>query len=192
MDLTIEMLLRKRDYDHQAFTKKIIDLFGERLNTAVNILSKMEREIKWYKVELFTFVNDYVVIQGEMETCSGDTLYTENGPVLIDESNKTKYVNNVRYCLNVKILQHGTIEALIQHIAFIDTIAKEMSDEDIISTLRSGVVNENMALENLALSDIMEKLSRPSTFESFDTSSLSEEQYLRLRSCSQNLVKRMH
>lgn len=192
MDLTIDMLLRKRDYDNMAVTRKILELFSGRLTEAIKLLTKMDRDIKWYRVESFNPVENYIIVQGEMETQVGDTLQTADGPVLIDESNKKRYSNTVRYCLNASILQSGTVEAIYQHVAFVDAIAREMSEEDIIRTLRSGVVNENAALENLAISDVMEKLSRPTTFESFDTSNLTEEQYISLRSIVGTMEKKVH
>ena len=184
MELTVDMLLCKRDYDNQAFTRKIIELFSGNLTKAVQMLYKFDRAIKWYKVERFPAVDNYVLVRGDVEIRLGDILTLPNGEVLIDETNINQFTRPVHYTLNSKILQHGTVEAVFQHIAFVDGIAKSLPELEVIQVLRSGAVSENVVMENPTLKPILEKITRPTSFEGFDTSTLDESQFNTLRYCA--------
>jgi hypothetical protein len=86
--------------------------------------------------------------------------------------------------LNAKVLQNGTPEAIFRHLSFVESLSKNSNEAEVIELLRRGVVEENGLVENPALSGIIEKITRPTTFESFDTSRLTEEQYNSLRLCA--------
>ena len=188
MELTVDMLLSKRDYDGQAFTRKIIELFSTNLTKAVQMLYKYDRAIKWTKVERFPAVDGYILVQGLVEIRPGDILMVAGGEVLIDESNINQYTRPVHYTLNSKILQHGTLEAIFQHVAFVESVAKTLPELEVIEVLRSGAVSENVVMENPTLKPILDKITRPTSFEAFDTSTLSESQFNTLRFCA-NLGK---
>lgn len=189
MELTLDMLLCKRDYDNQAFTRKIIGLFDVNLTKAVQMLYKMDRAIKWTGVERFVAIDKYVIVAGEVEVCVGDVLTVASGEeVLIDETNINRYTRPVRYLLHSNILQNGTSEAIYQHLAFVDEASKTLPEVELVEVLRSGAVSENVVLENPTLKPILEKITRPTSFESFDTSTLTDEQYNTLRFCA-NLGK---
>ena len=184
MELTVDMLLSKRDYDGQAFTRKIIELFSANLTKAVQMFYKFDRAIKWTKVERFTAVNNYVLVRGEVEIRPGDVLTLPTGEVLIDETNVNQYTRPLYYTLNSKILQHGTVEAIYQHVAFVDGVAKSLPEAEVIEVLRSGAVSESVVMENPTLKPILDKITRPTTFEGFDTSTLDEAQFNTLRHCA--------
>jgi hypothetical protein len=184
MELTVDMLLSKRDYDGQAFTRKIIELFSANLTKAVQMQNKYDRAIKWNKVERFPSIDNYVVVMGEVEVRPGDVLSTASGEVLIDDTNINQFTRPVKYVLNSKILQHGTVEALYQHIMFVASSASSLSEADLIQVLRSGAVSDNLVLENPTLKPILDKITRPTSFEGFDTSTLDEAQFNTLRYCA--------
>ena len=184
MELTVDMLLSKRDYDTQAFTRKILDLFSANLTKAVQMYYKTDRHIKWYRVDRFPAVDNYIVVAGEAEILVGDVLQIESETVLINEDNINKYTRPVRYILNSKILQHGTVESIYQHICFVESAAKTMPEAELIALLRSGAVSENLVLENPTLKPILDKITRPTSFESFDTSTLTEDQFTSLKLCA--------
>jgi hypothetical protein len=184
MDLTVELLLNKRDYDAQAFTRKIIAIFEDRLTKAVQMQYKTERDIKWFKLERFTAIEGYVVVHGDIEVRVGDVLNTANGPVVVDEKNQKYATNTVKYVLNSKVLQGGTVEAIFQHMEFVSSLAREASDTQLVEILKSGAINSTDLVGNPALTQVMEKITRPTTFETFDTGPLTEDQYRTLRLCA--------
>ncbi len=188
MDLTLDMLVSKRDYDNLAFTRRIIELFSDNLSKATRMQFKCDREFRWLSVERFRAVDGYLVINGEVEIRPGDTLNTPEGPVLITDENVREFHQPLRYVLDSKILQNGTAEALYQHIIFVAELAKSLPEHELIATLRSGAVNDATMTTNPALAPILEKITRPTVFESFDTGNLTEEQYNTLRLCA-NLGK---
>jgi hypothetical protein len=188
MELTLEMLLSKRDYDNIAFTRKIIELFSSNLTKAAQMLYKFDRDIKWNKVERFPAVDEYVLIRGEVEVRVGDILTLATGQVVVDEENINQYTRPLHYMLHSRILQNGTVEELYQHLSFIEDIAKKLPDAELTELLRSGAVSENVVMENPTLKPILDKITRPTSFEAFDTSNLSEEQFNTLRFCA-NLGK---
>lgn len=184
MELSLDMLLNKRDYDNRMFTKKIIELLSANLTKAVQMLYKFDRGVKWTQVERFSAVDNYVLIRGEVELRPGDVLTLHDGDVLLDETNINGFTRPIHFTLNSKILQHGTVEAIYQHVAFVDSVAKTLPEAEIIKVLRSGAVSENVVMSNPTLKPILERITRPTSFESFDTSELSEEQYNTLRYCA--------
>lgn len=188
MELTLEMLLSKRDYDNIAFTRKIIELFSSNLTKAVQMLYKYDRNVKWTKVERFPAVDEYVLLRGEVEVRVGDVLTLTTGQVVIDETNINQYTRPLHYTLHSRILQHGTVEELYQHLSFIEDIARKLPEAELIDVLRSGAVSESVVMENPTLKPILDKITRPTSFEAFDTSNLSEEQFNTLRFCA-NLGK---
>ena len=184
MDLTIDMLLSKRDYDYLAFTRKILDLFADKLSKAVQMQFKFDRGVNWESVERFRAVDRYVIVKGEAELRPGDTLNTPEGPVLITEENLNQWRHPLRYVLDSKVLQNGTLEDLYQHITCVAELARELPEAELIHALRSGAINNHDMMGNPVLAPILERITRPSVFESFDTHGLTEEQYNSLRLCA--------
>jgi hypothetical protein len=178
MDISIEMLISKRDYDTATFTKKILGLFSENLTKAIQLFTKSDREVTWHRVERFPAVEGYILVAGEMEIREGDMLLTNRGEVLITPDNKAQYTNNIKYVLNSKILQNESVETIYKHIKFVDSLGKSsIGEAEIIQILRSGATTEAIVLENPALAPLVEKITRPTVFDSFATETLSEEQF---------------
>lgn len=184
MDLTIDMLLSKRDYDNLSFTRRILGLFADKLSKAVQMQFKFDREIRWEGVERFRAVERYVIVAGEAELRPGDTLNTPNGPVLVTEQNVKELRHPLHYVLDSKVLQSGTVEDLYQHIICVAELAKHLPERELIQALRSGAINNHDMMGNPVLAPILERITRPTVFESFDTGHLSEEQYKSLRLCA--------
>lgn len=181
MDISIELLLNKRDYDTAAFTKQIIALFGKNLNQAINLIYKNDRDIQWKRIERFTLIPGYITLSGNVEVRVGDMLRTVDGEVLITDENVTAYTNSLRYVLKSSILQHGTVEDIYQHVTFVESMANAMNEEELITLLRSGVVCHSSAIADPNVEPILEKITRPTIFESFKTELLSDEQFASLR-----------
>lgn len=184
MELSLNMLLNKRDYDNLAFTKNIIALFSANLTKAVQMFYKYDRDVKWTHIERFDAVDGYVLVKGEVEVRPGDVLTLPEGEVMVDDKNIHLYTRPLYYALNGKVLQHGTVEDLFQHVSFVDEVSKTLPEAEVIKVLRSGAVSANVVMENPTLKPILEKITRPTSFESFDTSTLSEEQFNSLRQCA--------
>jgi hypothetical protein len=185
MELSIDLLLQKRDYDSQAFTKKIIETFSEKLTKTVHMLYKLDRDIKWHTVERFKPVVGFICIVGTVDVHVGDTINTPEGAVLLTPDNIADHHHNVSYLINSNILQHGTVEELYQHVVLVESIIREATTEEIIHVLKTGAASQVEVVANPAVSGIVERITRPSNFEGFDTSGLTEAQYITLRACAQ-------
>ncbi len=181
MDISLELLLSKRDYDNIAFTRQIIALFGENLSKAVCLIFKMDRRIQWKTVNRYNPLPGYVTITGDIQTDVGDLIRTLNGEVLITEDNINDYTNTLRYVLKSSIIQHGTIEDIYQHITFVAAMSNALEEKELMDLLRSGAVCHTSAIENPTTEAILDKITRPTVFESFRTESLSEDQFTSLR-----------
>lgn len=184
MDLTLNLLLNKRDYDQATFSRKIIDIFSEKLTKAVQMQYKFERDILWTGIDSFRAVDGYVLVYGSAELKPGDIITVGEEEIVITEQNIRQYHRPLRYVLNARVLQHGTLEALFQHIVFVTELAVNLSDAEIVPALKSGELNNANVTDNPILLPIIEKITRPSVFESFDTHELSPDQYQALRLCA--------
>lgn len=184
MDLTLNLLLNKRDYDYAAFSRKIIAMFSEKLTKAVQMQFKFDRDIVWTSVDSFRAVDGYVLVHGTVEVQAGDIITVEGEEILITEDNIRKYHRPLRYVLNARVLQHGSLETLFQHIIFVTELAVNLTDAEIVPALLSGELNNANVTDNPVLAPIIEKITRPSVFESFDTQDLTPTQYQSLRLCA--------
>lgn len=184
MEPSLELLLNKRDYDYMTFTKKLIDMFGAKLSKAVQMHYKIDRTITWYKCDRFNAIEGFVLVMGDVEIQPGDMIRTPDGDIVATLENKHTLSNTVRYILSSKVLQHGTVEAIYQHVIFVETLAREATEEQIYEILSNEVFDTNTLIENPEYAGILNKITRPTTFESFDTSELTEEQYNSLRLCA--------
>lgn len=189
MEPTLNMLLAKRDFDFAAFSKKIIEIFGERLTKAVRMTIKSDRHITWHSVADFPAVDNFVVVSGSLEVRPGDMLNTESGQLLATEENYKNITNPVRYILSAKVLQFGSVEAIFQHINFVDSLATTLESDEIVRVLNAQVFDTESMLENPMMADVLNQITRPTVYESFDATQLSDEQFQSLRLCSTSAKK---
>lgn len=181
MNVSIELLLNKRDYDTRAFTKQIIALFGDRLTKAIHMKYKMTRPIEWKSIVSFPNLEGYITISGDTEVWVGDLLNTPQGEAIVTEENIDQFTNSIYYILKANILQYGTVEDILQHINFVEMLAKTLSETELLDALRRGATSEVTAIEDPTLAPILEKITRPTVFELFKTEELSEDQFTSLR-----------
>lgn len=184
MEPSLDLLLSKRDYDYMSFTKKAIETFGSKLTKALQMHLKTERNITWFRVERYKGIDGFVIVMGDVEVVPGDMVNTPEGGILATEENYKNLTNTARYILSSKVLQQGNPEAIYQHIVFIETLAREATEEQIHEILSNEIFDSAALIENPQMQAIVNRITRPTVFESFDTSNLTEEQYNTLRLCA--------
>lgn len=183
MEPSLELLINKRDYDYVSLTKKIFNIFGERLTRAFQLHLKRDRNINWIKIEIFERVQGYVFVVGNMEVRPGDLLTVDGRQVLVTEENLAQYANSHTLCyvLNADVLQHGSVETLYKHINFVESVSRLPTEQEALDALDKFRYNWADIIQNPDTQEILDRITRPTVFESFDVSGLTDQQFESLR-----------
>lgn len=185
--LGIEVLLSKRDYDFQSFTKKIIDRFVEKLTRAAQVYLKTDRPIHWYSIDKLSKVPHYAVVVGNIEIRPGDVIKTADGEIVVDEATVRNYANTYRAYVPMKLLDEGTTTLLYKHLRDFSSISKMLSEEDLIKYLNAvGDINQAELINDPKHEKILDKMTKPLVVDGFDTETLSDDQILSINIFSNN------
>lgn len=179
------LLIQKRDFDFNTFNRKIIESFAKKLTTAVQMGMSDKRPIRWTRVYAYKPIQGFVAVIGYVEIRVGDMLQLAGDEqVLITEANIGQFYNKARYIVNHKVLQHGNVDALHQHLVFVNELRAKATDEEIVEILSNEVYDETSLLANPQLQPILDQLTRPKIVEDFDATVLTDEQLRGLRAHS--------
>ena len=182
VELSLETMILKRDFDFLAFTNKIMSTYDKNLREAVRMFYKIDRDVEWQRLDRLNEIPGYLVIIGKFLVSIGDVVVKNGVEVIVDRENIHEAVPQIRLVLHANIVQNGTPKAIHQHMQFVQSLsASGITEAELVKVLNSGATTDMPTVENPAVNSIIEKITRPALVDSFDATALTEDQYNVLR-----------
>ncbi len=182
MELSLDTMILKRDFDFFAFTNKIMSTYDKSLREAVRMFYKIDRDVEWQRLDRLNEIPGYVVIIGKFLVNIGDVVVKNGVELIVDRTNIHEALPQVRLVLHANIVQNGSPKAILQHMQFVQSLsASGISEAELVKVLNSGATTDMPTVENPAVNSIIEKITRPALVDSFDATALTEDQYNVLR-----------
>lgn len=183
----IRKAINERNKTYLAETQKLIALFIDKLNKAVQYFIKIDRDIEWKSVEFIPGSETFIYVVGFVEIKLGDIISINDKKIVIDENylSTNPNITPIRIMISIEDLNAMAPHELYGKIKEFYDLASFMSHEQIaaaVATLKitnlHDLLEKNITEFNNALTDV-----EPRNVEelSFDLSSLSDDQRQQLR-----------
>lgn len=172
-------LIEKRKEIYHQETKKIIALFEEKLNKAMQYMMKDDRAITWFSLETIPDLVDYVYLKGHFQTRLFDVLIINGEKVTITEEKLRENPNFLlKLMLPIKMLESGTSEDIYKAISDYMQLNR-LTESDKLEEAIKNSKSENLS-ELMEDEQFIDEITRPKEFMGFDIENLSDEKIKQL------------
>lgn len=183
----IRKAINVRNNVYYESTQKLIALFVDKLNKAVQYFIKIDRDVDWKSVEFIPGSDIFVYIVGLVDIKIGDVVvYNESTKLVVDEDYlKTNPPRTpIRIMISVEDLDVMTAKELYEKIKEFYDLSSVMSHEQIANLITTNKITDISDVLDHVTSASFEKEDLTSSSKeepSFDLAKLTEEQRQQLK-----------
>lgn len=153
-------------------TQKLIALFIDKLNKAVQYFIKIDRDVDWKSVEFIPGSDTFLYIIGLVDVKIGDVIvYNESTRLVVDE----EYIKSnpprtpIRIMISVEDLDTLTAKELYQKIKDFYELSSIMSHDQIASIITTNKIND--------ITEVLDYVTTPLPNETKTDASPNEPQF---------------
>jgi hypothetical protein len=190
----ISSLLCKRDVDFDNITNNVVEIVGPNVIKAVQYFLNKVRKMSLLSLERMDILPGFCMLKLSMSPNVGDIINTSKGQLVIDDSNASKFLQNIELMVSLKALDTNSAFVIYKNIKDVNHIAATTKEDTVEKLLKYNLlpldeqntninILETHILENPEFCDILDILTKPKHISilGFDPNSLNEFQITNLK-----------
>lgn len=190
----ISSLLCKRDVDFDTITNSVVGTIGVNVIKAVQYFLNKVRKMQLLSLERMDVLPGFCMLKLTMYPNTGDIINTNQGQIVIDESNINKFLQNIELMVSMKALDTNSAFVIYKSIKDVNQIATSAKEDVVERLLKYNSIPldehnininvlETHIMENPDFCDILEILTKPEDISilGFDVNNLNQNQIFNLK-----------
>lgn len=159
----LKELLDKRFFEYESCTKKILELYSEKMIKALRLYSKTEKEIKLIDIDFYSTNKNFLTIKLTISMKVGDKLKTNSGEIIIvtEDMLKKTDVDEIQLIIPMAVVENESHMEIYESIKEVDNFLAKYGVSSFQKCLDAGI----HSLKDLTYKDeyieLLDELTNP-------------------------------
>lgn len=159
----LKELLNKRFFEYESSTKKILELYSEKMIKALRLYSKTDKDIDLVNIDFYSTNQNFLTIHLTIALEVGDSLRAvDNEIITITEENHNKFKKDViQLILPISVVEEGTSLEIYESIKEIDNFLAKYGVQSFQKCLNAGIHNIKDLTYKDEYIELLDELTNP-------------------------------